>query len=213
MAPRYKYPRTPHLPWSPGATADDRFCPNLRSFIGRQVVVTEKMDGENSTLYADGLHARSLDSRHHPSRDWLKAFHHRIAWQIPEGWRICGENLYARHSIAYTALSSYFYGFSVWDQQNHCLGWGQTCDWFRQLGISVPVVLFQGLFDEQQLRALTLDTQRQEGYVLRLADAFAYSEFDRAVAKWVRPNHVQSDRHWMHQALTPNRLSAGVEER
>lgn len=42
-----KYPRTPHLPWSPGATSDDKYIQDLNSFKGRKIVITEKMDGEN----------------------------------------------------------------------------------------------------------------------------------------------------------------------
>lgn len=26
------------------------------------------------------------------------------------------------------------------------------------------------------------------------------------VGKWVRANHVQTDDHWMHQAVVPNKL-------
>lgn len=104
---RVPYPRTPHLPWSPGASADDVRVGGLGGFVGREVVVTEKLDGENTTLYADGLHARSVDSAHHPSRAWLKALHGRIADRIPAGWRVCGENLYARHSIPYDTLDGY----------------------------------------------------------------------------------------------------------
>lgn len=52
-ASRYKYPRTPHLPWSPGATKDDVRCINTEIFTGKRVVITEKMDGENTTLYSD----------------------------------------------------------------------------------------------------------------------------------------------------------------
>ncbi|MGC5412734.1 RNA ligase family protein, partial [Streptomyces sp. DT225] len=59
---RTHYPRTPHLPWSPGATSDDVRMTDLAALAGTEVVVTEKLDGENTTLYADGLHARSLDS-------------------------------------------------------------------------------------------------------------------------------------------------------
>lgn len=70
---RTKYPRTAHLPWSPGATSDDIYQGNLSPFAGKQVVVTEKMDGENTTLYRDFVHARSIDSRFHPSRTWVKA--------------------------------------------------------------------------------------------------------------------------------------------
>jgi len=48
---RVKYPRTPHLPWSPGASSDDVRHLNIDHFKNKQVVVTEKMDGENTSLY------------------------------------------------------------------------------------------------------------------------------------------------------------------
>lgn len=99
---RTHYPRTPHLPWSPGASSDDvRLTgrPGLAGLTGSEVVVTEKMDGENTTLYADGLHARSLDSAHHPSRARVEALQGRVGPRILAGWRICGENVFARHSI------------------------------------------------------------------------------------------------------------------
>lgn len=69
-----KYPRTYHLPWSLGRSSDDKVLSNVDSFIGQEVVITEKMDGENSSLYPNGkTHARSLDSANHVSRDWLKS--------------------------------------------------------------------------------------------------------------------------------------------
>lgn len=96
-----KYPRTYHLPWSPGTTNDDKILKSLTGFDGEHVVCTVKMDGENTSLYRNGLHARSLDYQHHDSRAWIRGFHATFAADIPEGMRICGENLYAKHSIAY----------------------------------------------------------------------------------------------------------------
>ncbi len=52
MNTRIKYPRTFHLPWSPGLTKDDKRIENLDGFIGREVVVTEKMDGEFRWSYS-----------------------------------------------------------------------------------------------------------------------------------------------------------------
>ncbi|WP_405459119.1 AAA family ATPase [Streptomyces sp. NBC_00101] len=205
---RTHYPRTPHLPWSPGATSDDVRVVDLSVLAGREVVVTEKLDGENTTLYADGLHARSLDSVHHPSRGWVKALQGRVGSRIPAGWRICGENVFARHSIPYDRLDGFFYGFSVWDG-DRCLGWDRTTAFLRELGIPVPPVFWRGAFDpraEKALRGLTLDTGRQEGYVVRPAGAFGAEEFGRAVAKWVRPGHVTTGTHWMHAAVVPNTL-------
>ncbi|MFI9625291.1 RNA ligase family protein [Streptomyces sp. NPDC052042] len=206
---RTHYPRTGHLPWSPGATSDDVRITGLSGLAGREVVVTEKLDGENTTLYADGLHARSLDSAHHPSRGWVKALQGRIGSRIPAGWRVCGENMFARHSLPYDDLESWFYGFSVWDGER-CLDWDRTVVFLRGLGIPVPRVLWRGVFDaraEKALRALRPDTTRQEGYVVRPVDGFDAADFGRLVAKWVRPGHVRTDTHWMHSAVVENGLA------
>ncbi|WNO72912.1 RNA ligase family protein [Streptomyces sp. AM8-1-1] len=204
---RTHYPRTPHLPWSPGVSPDDVRTADLSGLAGREVVVTEKLDGENTTLYADGLHARSPDSGHHPSRAWVKALQGRIGHALPAGWRVCGENMYARHSLAYENLDSWFYGFSVWDADGHCLDWDRTVAFLRGLGIPVPPVLWRGILDgrgERALRALNLDLARQEGYVVRTADGFGPEDFGRRMAKWVRRGHVRTDTHWMYAAVVEN---------
>ncbi|WP_285544837.1 RNA ligase family protein [Streptomyces lavendulae] len=202
---RTHYPRTAHLPWSPGATADDVRAGGTSALAGREVVVTEKLDGENTTLYADGLHARSLDSGHHPSRAWVKGLQGRIGARIPAGWRVCGENLYARHSLAYEELDSWFYGFSVWDG-DHCLDWDRTLRFLGRLGVPAPRVLWRGVYDERALRRLRVDTARQEGYVVRTTAGFDRADFGRYVAKWVRGGHVRTDTHWMYAPVVPNGL-------
>ncbi|MFD3680483.1 RNA ligase family protein [Streptomyces sp. NPDC058613] len=206
---RAHYPRTAHLPWSPGATADDVRAAGLTGMAGREVVVTEKLDGENTTLYADGMHARSPDSAHHPSRAWVKGLQGRIGAGIPAGRRVCGENLYARHSLAYEDLDSWFYGFSVWDGE-HCLDWDGTVRFLRGLGVPAPRVLWRGTFDERALRRLKVDTARQEGYVVRTVDGFAREDFGRCVAKWVRGGHVQTGTHWMFAPVVPNGLGTAA---
>lgn len=201
---RFKYPRTPHLPWSPGVSSDDLITEVPAALSSAPVVVTEKLDGENSTLYQDGLHARSLDGRHHPSRDWLKRLQGQIGYQIPAGFRVCGENLYARHSVAYEDLASYFFVFSIWDETNTCLSWAETKAWAMRLGLELVPTLYEGPYDDAWLRGLKLDLQRCEGYVVRSAGAFPYERFAEHVAKWVRRGHVQTDDHWMHGVVTPN---------
>ena len=124
-----KYPRTFHLPWSRSRTDDDKILRTVRHFEGKEVVVTEKLDGENTTLYRNHIHARSLDSKDHASRHWVKMLHGTISFHIPEGWRICGENVYALHSIYYEQLTSYFYVFSIWNENNECLSWDETVEW------------------------------------------------------------------------------------
>ena len=202
-----KYPRTYHLPWSPGLTDDDRMLPSTDVFVGREVVVTEKMDGENTTMYRDYMHARSLEEEHHDSRCWVKKIHGSICWAIPEGWRICGENVYALHSIPYTDLPSYFLVFSIWDENNTCLSWDDTVEYAAVLGLDTVPVLWRGMWDEEKVRSLApTDTAHHEGYTVRVADSFTYGSFRRSIAKWVRPHHVQTTHGWKTRTVVKNGL-------
>lgn len=208
--PLRKYPRTPHLPWSPGATSDDVYLVDVSHFDGREIVVTEKMDGENTTIHSGGSHARSIDSKAHLSRTHVAALAGRIAHELPPGFRIVGENLYAKHSIAYSALPAYFLVFSVQDG-DVSLSWDDTEAYADMLGLVTVPVLWRGLWDETAVRACYTGVSRcggvQEGYVVRLADSFSLDDFGRSVAKFVRAGHVQTDEHWMAKAVVPNRLA------
>lgn len=206
-----KYPRTYHLPWSPGVGRDDRIIPDLSKFEGRNIVVTVKMDGENTSLYQHGLHARSLNYEPHPSRNLIKVLHSTIAHEIPNGWRICGENLYAKHSIHYKELPTYFLVFSIWNERNECLSWHDTKEWVELLGLSVVPVLYQGPWDEKLIKSLysaTYKNNDMEGYVVRIEEGFPYRDFRSCVAKYVRANHVQTHGNWMRQMVVPNELKS-----
>lgn len=203
-----KYPRTLHAPWSEGISNDDRVIESMDWFEGREVVVTTKMDGENTSIYRDHIHARSLDSQNHPSRNWVKTFAANFQYMLPDRWRVCGENLYARHSIHYDNLESYFLGFSLWDEDNICLSWPKTMAWFDALDITPVDIIFFGKYDETLIRDLGKTWIRggAEGYVIRPVDCFHYEDFYRKVAKVVRKDHVQTDTHWMHNEIIPNKL-------
>jgi hypothetical protein len=188
-----KYPRTFHLPWSPGVNSDDRVLTNL-DFLDKEVVVTVKMDGENTSMYNGYLHARSIDGRNHVSRNWVKNMHAKIGWEIPSGWRICGENLWAEHSIPYDDLESYFMGFSIWDK-DMCLGWDETLEWFDVLGITPVQEIFRGRFDREAVESV-FEADKHEGYVVRSIDSFRYKDFRHKVGKFVRADHVQTRSHW-----------------
>lgn len=210
MNPKFKYPKTLHLPWSPGLQNDDRVVESIAPWVGKKIVVTEKLDGENTTMGPDYIHARSLDSKHHPSRNWVKALHATILADIPEGWRICGENMYAKHSIYYDQLPSYFLVFSIWDSQNQCLSWKDTKEWSLMLGLETVPELYVGEWDETILETLYTGESKcggiQEGYVVRTFDGFPYEEFQTHITKYVRANHVQTDELWMLKPVEPNKL-------
>jgi len=195
-----KYPRTYHLPWSGNMNEDDRMHKTMEQFHGKRVIVTMKMDGENTTMYSDYIHARSIDGRHHYTRDWVKNFWSTISYNIPEGWRICGENLFAKHSIFYYNLPTYFMGFSIWNEKNVCLDWDSTKEYFQLLDIEPVPIIYDGIYDEKYLIQLSKQLNRDdcEGYVLRIADEIQYKDFKTYVGKYVRENHVQTVKHWLY---------------
>ncbi len=206
---RYKYPKTFHVPWSPHSNNRDLKHTTMSYFYKRPVVVTEKMDGENTTLYRDGLHARSIDSANsnHPSRDWVKAVWGTIRHDIPEGMRICGENLYAKHSIYYNNLPSYFMVFNIW-KGDKCLNWAETIEWCDLLNLNLVPVLYHGLYDEKLIHDIWTDLPYEsEGYVIRIEEEFYRDDFWKSIAKYVRPNHVQTTEHWLNKDIIPNGLA------
>lgn len=197
---RVKYGRTFHLPWSEGMHDDDRMLKSLVAFEGHEVCVSRKLDGENTTMMRDAFHARSIDGRHHPSRDWAKGLWASLAQDLPIDWRLCGENLFAKHSIGYQDLPSYFMGFSIWNERNVCLSWDETLEWFELLGLHHVPVLYRGPWDEKLIRGLydsKRDWNEHEGYVVRRTDAFTYGQFRTHVGKFVRKDHVRTSKHWM----------------
>lgn len=200
-----KYPKTYHLPWSPGINRDDKILKDLSGFKS-DLVLTIKMDGENTTMYRNYIHARSLDSMNHPSRSMVKRIHAQMAYHIPEGWRICGENLYAKHSIEYKNLDSYFQVFSIWNR-DRCLSIDETLCWCEKLNLVHVPIMKRGKFD---IKSVELPEKYNgdptEGYVIRVAREFTIEEFHSVVGKYVRKGHVQTDEHWMTRKVTPNKL-------
>lgn len=196
-----KYPRTMHLPSSPGATSDDKYASpeairNLSS--GIELIVTEKMDGGNLTMTRNAFFARSLDSGTHSWDTKAKALWANIRWEIPEGWRISGESLHARRSVGYNNLPDIYLVFGIWDESNTLLDWDRTAEYTELLGLSMVPVLYRGT---DYARALNVwsevkDAENSEGFVVRKADRIPYERFPLDVAKYVRANHVTTSAGW-----------------
>ena len=227
MTDRTKYPRTMNLPWSHSESSDDVWWDDCADFEGKEIVLTEKLDGECTTIYPDGhVHARSIDTSHHPSRSWIKQEAARFAHDIPAGYRICGENVFAYHSIFYTELPSYFFVYGIYDG-DRCLSWDDVEELCVLLELQTVPVIHRGTWEEGEVRNMwtgegafptfgsDVDVPsypddftpcEAEGYVARIAASFVYSDFRRNCAKYVRANHVQTDQNWMTRSVIPNLL-------
>jgi len=211
-----KYNRTFHLPYSPGMNRDDRMMTDTNIFRGKKIMICEKLDGENTSCYTDRITARSLETSNHPSRNWVKNLWAQFSYNIPIGWRVCGENMYAKHAIHYSkkngnALDTFFYMFSIWDDKNMCLSWDETVEWAELLELTLVPVYYYGVYDIDIITKLNKKMEASpdivEGYVIRLAREYHYSEFRNVCGKYVRKNHVQNNHgHWTTQKIIKNEL-------
>jgi len=209
-----KYPRTWHLPGSPGGTRDDSRMTSFESFVGRSVVLTEKMDGSNVCLQRDACFARSHGhAPAHPSFSGLKALHATVKSRLPPDLQLFGEWLFARHSIHYRSLPGYLQLFAVRDlRRGRWLAWDQVRVWAEVIEApTVPVLAVFDVSTEEDLRVVLENRARllardTEGFVVRWEGAFDDTQFSEAVAKWVRAEHVTSSEHWQHQPLVRNLL-------
>jgi hypothetical protein len=214
-----KYNRTMHLPWSPGGTSDDKRATSVEGLIRVPIVITEKMDGSNTSLEAEGCFARTHSGPPtHASFDGLKALHASLKRNINKGLQLFGEWCYAKHSIEYSELPGYFLLFSMRDlEYDEWCAWQDVEVWASLLDIPTVPVLFKGtVSSERELRELTQSLMIEpsacggirEGVVVRIATSFADSEFPSCVMKCVRANHVQTDEHWKDQEIIRNKLKA-----
>jgi hypothetical protein len=204
-----KYPRTPHLPFSPGGTKDDRRLADVSELLGRDLILTEKMDGSNLCLTRGNVFARShAGPPVHASFDMAKSLHAQVRAAMAPGLSYFGEWCFAVHSIEYEVLPSYFLLFGIRDDEKKTwLGWDDILLFADDLGLgTVPVLAEINVNDARELEKIvtteavkpSLFGPRREGAVVRWRMGYAESEFERAIAKWVRANHVETDEHWKH---------------
>lgn len=212
-----KYPRSFHLPWSPGGTSDDKRMLDVSGLVGAPLVVTEKCDGSNLTYTRQGVFSRSHSRAPvHASFDLAKATHGQIGHFLSDGLSIFCEYCYAVHSIAYEGLPGYSLVFGVRDDARSLWWpWSMVVEQADELQLPTVPLLFEGqVGSERELEELTTSLAQgpsvfgglREGVVVRLAGEFSDEAFPRSLAKWVRRDHVTTDEHWLHQEIKPQKL-------
>lgn len=211
-----KYNRTFHFPFSKGATNDDKIASNISSVIGSEIIITEKLDGSNTSLEANGCFARTHSGPPvHPSFDGLKALHASIKHKIPVETQLFGEWCFAKHSIFYNDLPSYFMIFNVRDMKNNSWSsWEEVELWAKEIEVNTVPVLFKGKVNSEiELQKMIESFMIQpskcggiiEGVVVRVAYDFEEQCFSNNVFKYVRANHVDPNNdHWIHNEIIRN---------
>ena len=214
----FKYNRTFHLPWSPGSTSDDKVAKDISFILNNEIIITEKMDGSNTSLESGGCFARTHSGPpSHASFDGLKALHASIKHKIPDGVQLFGEWLFAKHSISYEQLPNYFMLFNVRNLLDDVwYSWEEVQLWADEIGVpTVPLLFEESLSTEKELKSKIDELVAQpsacggerEGVVVRIKESFTDSAFSQCVMKWVRKDHVQTSEHWKNQTIIKNKLA------
>ena len=208
-----KYPRTYHLPISPGTTSDDRISKDVSSLIGRDIVFLEKLDGENNGQNNAGVYARSHSAfTISPWSREVRQLHSIIKDSIYEDLTIFGENMEGIHSIEYTKLESYFYMFGARENEKW-FSWDDVEIAAYMIGVpNVPVLHRCTVNSEKELYEIVTtlvngesklggvlpgtNIPAIEGLVVRITDEFHDKDFSKSVMKWVRKDHVNTTVHW-----------------
>lgn len=140
MNPSRKYCRSLHAQISLGTTSDDRFMPNgyVSTFAKmNDLILTEKLDGQNNCFNKFGLFARSHTApTTHP---WDKPLLER--WKLLKDelgdLEVFGESMYGIHSIEYNKLESFFYVFAI-REGDYWLSWDEV-KWYAAM-LDFPTV-------------------------------------------------------------------------
>lgn len=211
-----KYGRTYHFPFSPGTTSDDRIQYNYWKYVQqmKQIIHTEKLDGENNCLNKYGVFARSHATP--TTSPWTN--HLRQRWEYMKhdlgGLELFGENIFAIHSIEYRKIEHHFYVFAI-RHLDTWLPWEEVCFYAAAFDLpTVPVLgtetqlLEEQVFknkvlamiqEESAFKSYDIHTQKPctiEGVVSRNVDSFSIDELGTNVFKYVRKGHVKTDEHW-----------------
>ncbi len=201
-----KYPRTPYWPHSPTIGRGDAVHPDPEWFVGRPVVVTEKLDGSNVLIHRGKVYGRSVAAE--SANKWMAMVKKHHAWKVtePDAF-LYGEDIYGVHSIEYAPVreDETFRAFALRSSVGNFRSMAALEEFAAERNIPVVPVIFRGQF--ASVGELRQFIEREhgkpsvlggecEGVVVRVAEGFASADFARNFCKSVRPNHVQTDRHW-----------------
>ncbi len=169
--PHVIHPKTYRLPWSASNTGDP-VLENDACFEQQEVVVTLHTSGLSFTGYHDYCHGPRPENQ--LPIGIQTALLQKLA-VLDAGMHICGN--YSDEQVYLT---------SVW-LENNCLDWEATKELATFLGIPLPTVLFEGIYDKSLIINAfdALTDPKKTGYGIRLKKEFRVFDMGKSVAKSV----------------------------
>ena len=125
-----KYPRTKHLEGSRLGPGDEDLSQTPFSAIfGKNIIIEEKIDGANAAISFDSEGNLKLQSRGHfligghrekhynLLKQWANLYQDVFFDTLGTRYIMYGEWMYAKHTVFYDALPSYFMEFDIYDKE------------------------------------------------------------------------------------------------
>lgn len=172
-----KYPRTRHLEGSRlqiGDLPDDQ---KIADLVGKSLIVEEKVDGANCALSFDTDGMPRLQSRGHfltggyrerhfdLLKTWASVHAARLYEALGTRFVMYGEWMYAKHTVFYDQLPSYFLEFDLYDRSSdQFLSTAQRREVLFGLPVMpVPVVHEGEISSAEQLKGLVKPSLYKSG--------------------------------------------------
>ena len=218
----FKFPTTPHLTvLGKGTVRNDKvFTEHERdAFLDHELIVEEKIDGANVGISFDSsgeVHVQNRGSfllkpyqgQWKKLDEWLSLNLDRFFDVLQDQYILFGEWCFARHSVRYENLPSWFLGFDIYDKENRqFLSCEMRNDLFRQMDISQTPMLGRGRFSLQELKTFFRTSRFSSTASERIYLRYDHGKWLGARAKLVRPEFVQTiEIHWSRKGIIPNKL-------
>ena len=202
-----RYPRIPHLLGGRGTPDDDVLDDDAREHLLRkEVVVEEKLDGANVSLWQDdGLvqvalrgGPGSMDRAGHLGRlrAWLGGHHAEVTALLHGGLVAYGEWLLLTHTVSYDRLPDYLVLLDLLDTSGAWLAPDDRNRRCSESGLPVPPEVWRGVphggvAEVERLASLSaFGSGPAEGVVIRTVDGS-----EPRIAKLLRPgfSHLGDD--------------------
>ena len=192
----------------------------VKQLLGGQVVVEEKMDGANTGIirHKKGFHLQKRGSLVGQSEhaqfqyfhNWANYQNYEKLMNVPVGYTIYGELLYAVHSIYYDSLPDYFLVFDVWDKRkDKFLNTDAKLEFCDKYGFIHTPIIAEGKFNLTDLYDMIPNESSYgdtcEGIVIKRYNKKGYTR-----GKIVKPEFIkvmEESLQWTRSALKVNKVN------
>ena len=211
-----KYEKTFHL--FPVTSKHNLDRTQVKRLLSGEVIVEEKMDGSNTGIIRhskgfslqkrNSLVGSSVHAQFDFFHNWANYQNYEKIMEVPEGYLIYGELLYAVHTIYYDKLPDYFLVFDV-RKGSKWLKYDERVEFCERYGFHMVPLVTRGHLTKDDIQNLVPE-QSQYGDTAEGIVVKRYAKHGYFRGKVVRPEFQKAmdmeDTHWSFKPVKTNKL-------